>query len=100
MSYTDKYIEYKTKYLELVNNTITGGGKKKKMKTKGIKDINRKYHRNISTRTEMEDQLDLSNIESAVLELEGLQSIIVSRDNKTIYEYPVLYLINSFFSYL
>ena len=64
MDFTDKYLKYKTKYIDLHDNMV-GGKKKIKKSNTYIK----------------------SNIESSILELDGLQSIIISKSNNTIYEY-------------
>jgi hypothetical protein len=72
MDYKDKYIKYKTKYLELKNMDINnqhGGGKKLKYKKKKNKNKNTLMN-NIS-----------------IFDLEGFQSIIISKDNKIIFEY-------------
>ncbi len=69
--YYNKYVKYKTKYLEVKNNDMIGGGKK--MKNKKNKKINYNIRSNISM--------------DSIFELEGFQSIIISKDNEIIFEY-------------
>ena len=67
MDYKDKYIKYKTKYLELKNmelNNQIGSGKKLKKKFNN----NNKYN-------------------NKLMDIEGLQSIIVSKDDNIIFQY-------------
>jgi hypothetical protein len=71
MNYEDKYIKYKTKYLELKNNNIIGGGKKKLKKNK-IKTITNKL---------------INNPMDNLMNLDGFQSIIVSKDDNIIFQY-------------
>ena len=73
MEYKDKYIKYKTKYLKLKNmdiNNQNGGSKKRKYKKN--KNNNSMFINNISI--------------DSIFELEGFQSIIVSKDNEIIFE--------------
>jgi hypothetical protein len=77
MNYEDKYIKYKTKYLELKNNNINNnnnmiGGGKKKLKKKKIKTITNKL---------------INNPMDNLMNLEGFQSIIVSKDDNIIFQY-------------
>jgi hypothetical protein len=75
MNYEDKYIKYKTKYLELKNNNNNNnmiGGGKKKMKKKQIKTITNKF---------------INNPMDNLMNLEGFQSIIVSKDDNIIFQY-------------
>ena len=85
MDYKDKYIKYKTKYLELkyinVNNQIGGGKKLKYKDLKNLKNLkNKKNKKNIN--------IQMNNISmDSIFDLEGIQSIIISKDNETIFEY-------------
>ena len=79
MDYKDKYIKYKTKYFELKNkNNIIGGVKKMKKKHSGIKKI--------LSINKIESMQELPDLRSSILEL-GLQSIIIAKDNKIIFDY-------------
>jgi len=75
MNYENKYIKYKTKYLELKNNNINNnnmiGGGKKKLKKKKLKLTNK----------------FINNPMDNLMNLEGFQSIIVSKDDNIIFQY-------------
>lgn len=75
MDYKDKYIKYKTRYLKLKNidiNNQIGGGKKLKYKNNRVKKNN----------------IIMNNISmNSIFDLEGFQSIIISKDNEIIFEY-------------
>ena len=74
----NRYINNKINYLEFYNNVMYGGKKLKKNK----KGINIHYHKKTSNKMQ-----ELPDLHSSILELPGLQSIIIAKDNKIIYEY-------------
>jgi len=72
MDYKDKYIKYKTKYLELKNidiNNQTGGGKKMKYKKNRVKKNNKNK------------KMSISNMESINIVLEKLELIMIQNLN-------------------
>jgi hypothetical protein len=66
MDYKDKYIKYKTKYIQL--------GGRKKMKNRTVKRTNNNNNKVI-------------NKMDSLFELPGFQSIIIAKDNEIIFEY-------------